>query len=127
MMHGVRNVNKMLEKFGGYIFISGLCTGEFERYRQHVQAVHAHPGRSVGLLDKCTIRKSSTAVKNPDIIQAEKTTLEDVFTVPVFAVYPPGKVQQQFLENTLQKFGIGVARNIAGNFIDTPCCPGMYR
>ena len=43
------------------------------------------------------------AVEDPDIIEAEEAAAEDVAALDVLAIYPPGEVEQQFLECSLEK------------------------
>ncbi len=50
LVDGVGDIDEVLEEFGGYVLVSGLCLGELQRHRQHVEAEHAHPGGTVGLL-----------------------------------------------------------------------------
>jgi hypothetical protein len=47
IIHGMRNVHEVLEKFAGDILISVIVSRQLEGDGQHVQAVHAHPARAI--------------------------------------------------------------------------------
>src|ERR1700694_4932195 len=98
IVHGTRDVNEMLKEFAGDVFVGRIFFGQLESHRQHVQTVHAHPACAVGLLEVASGGERRRAVKNSDVIEAEETTLKDIRAVGVFAVHPPGKIQQQLVK-----------------------------
>ena len=54
VVRGIRNVDKMLKKFTRDIFIGMIVTRQFERNREHIEAVHAHPTGAVRLFHVAT-------------------------------------------------------------------------
>ena len=66
-------------------------------------AVHRHPARAVGLLDVAAGRQRRAAIEHADVVQAEEAALEDVLAFGVLAIHPPGEVQQQLVEDALEK------------------------
>src|ERR1700758_4525026 len=123
----------MLEKLRGGILIGVIVLRELQRKPHQVQAVHGHPACAIGLINITTGGQWSAPVENSDIIQAEKSTLQDVESGDVFSVYPPGKIEKQLMEDTFKK------RNIPRivwfldtpvftiNFKNSPSCPGVHR
>ena len=94
MVDSIGDVEKMLKELGGHILIGRLGAGQLQGNGQHVETVHAHPRRAISLIDVPTGGQRRTAVKDADVVQPEKTTLENIVAVVVLAVDPPGKVQQ---------------------------------
>ena len=47
---GCADVNEMLEELGGDVLVDGVVLRELERNGEHVEAVHRHPARAVGLV-----------------------------------------------------------------------------
>ena len=79
---------------------------EFERDAQQVQAIHRHPARAVGLIDKAAGGQRGAAVEHTDVIEAEETTLKNISSLRVLAVDPPGEIQKQFMEDAFKKFHV---------------------
>src|SRR4029077_13100924 len=103
VVHCLRDVNKMLEKFAGDILVSRIVLRKFHGNRKHVEAEHRHPARSVGLLHETARRKSRGAVENADVVEAEKTAFENVLAFRVFSIHPPGKIDHQLVKHADQK------------------------
>ena len=106
------NVDKMLKEFAGNIAVGTVFLGQFQRDRQHIQAIHAHPTGAIGLLDMAAIGQWHVAIKDADIIQAQKATLEDILSLKVLAVHPPGEIEQQFLEDLFQESRDHLCRSV---------------
>src|SRR5215831_5597630 len=68
IVHRVSDVDEVLEELAGDIFIGRIFFCEFERDRQHVEAIHAHPTCAVGLFEMATSRKRRGPIKNPDVV-----------------------------------------------------------
>lgn len=77
--------------------------GQFEGHVQHVEAEESHPRRPVRLAEGTAIRKRFGAIKRANIVESEEPTLENILTIAVFPVHPPGEVQKQFLKHSLQE------------------------
>ena len=101
VVHGVGDVDEVLEELGGDVLVRRVFPGQLQRDGQHVQAVHAHPGGAVGLLDVPAGRQRGRAVEHADVVEAEEAALEDVLALGVLAVDPPREVQQQLVEDAL--------------------------
>ena len=127
MAHGVGNVDKVLPEFAGNVFVGVVFFCKLHRDCQQIQRVHCHPTGAVGLLDVSAGRKRSAAVEHSDIVQSEKAALEDVHAFGVFAVHPPGEVQQQFVEDAFQELAIPLAVPFFVNLVNAPCGPGVHR
>ncbi len=52
--------------------------------------------------------------------------MKDVVLLLVFAIDPPGEVEQQFLEDALQEEGIALPRALLLLLVDMPRGPGMH-
>src|ERR1700736_1909991 len=73
------------------------------------------------------IGETFVTIEHPDVIEPEKSALEDVVPFGVFAVHPPGKGQQHLVEDCFEKCPIAFAGLFALDLIDPPGCPGDYR
>lgn len=104
--HGVGYQDEMLKEFGCNVFVGTSVFRQLQRYVEHAKAVESHPPRTVGLLQNTTSRQGLGAVEQTDVVQTQETTLENVLAIEVFAVHPPRKVEQQFLEYTFEKVEI---------------------
>src|SRR5207245_9197199 len=70
VVQGARDVDEVLEELGGDVLVGGVVPGELERDRQHVEAVHAHPGGAVGLFDVASGGERRGAVDGADVVTA---------------------------------------------------------
>src|SRR5262245_18232945 len=68
---------------------------------EHLLAEERHPGAGVGLCEVGAGRQRRAPVEDPDTVQPQEAALEDFSAGKVFAVYPPGEVEQQLLEAVL--------------------------
>ena len=123
MAHGVGDVEEVLPEFAGDIFIHRIFTGEFQSDGQHVERVHGHPGRAVGLFDVAPGRERRAAVEDANVVEPQEAALEYVHAFRVLAVYPPGEVEHELLENALKERAIAAAVLFLINLVDTPRGP----
>ena len=72
---------EVLEELGRDVLVDGIVQRQLERDAQHVQAVHRHPARAVGLLDVPPVGKRPAAVEDADVVEPEEAALEDVAAV----------------------------------------------
>src|SRR5262249_55999459 len=100
---------------------------QLQRDPQHVEAVHAHPGGAVGLLEVAAGRQRRRAVEDPDVVEAEEAALEDVPAVGVLAVDPPGEVEQELVEDPLQEAPVQPAAHPPLALVDAPGRPAVDR
>src|SRR5215470_13337706 len=77
-IHGICDPQEVLEEPEGNVLIHGIVIRQNQRNLQHVLAVERHPGSAVGLIQMATRGKGSAAIKDPDVVQSEKATGEDV-------------------------------------------------
>src|SRR5258708_10631846 len=54
IVHSPRDIHEVLDKFTGYVFVGWIVLGQLQRDSQHVQAIHAHPTGTIGLLEMST-------------------------------------------------------------------------
>ena len=113
----------MLEEFAGHVFIGRVFSGQLQGNGQHVEAVHPHPARPIRLFDVASRGKRRAAVEDADIIQTEKAALKNVSSLGVFAIHPPGEVQQKFLKHSLEKSAVALAAALLLDLVDAPCRP----
>ncbi len=66
------------------------------------------------------------AIEDADVIEPEKAAGKDVLAARVFAIDPPGEVDQQFLKRAGQEHLVALLRR-TGRFVDLPHAPGMHR
>ena len=117
----------MLEELAGYVLVRRIFLCQFQRNCQHVQAIHAHPARAVRLLEVASGGQGRRTVKDTDVIEPEKPALKDIRAVGIFAVHPPGEVQQQLMKHSFQESAIGDAAHAPLDFVDAPSGPRVHR
>src|SRR5213592_3544791 len=115
----------MLEEFRGHVFVNriGLC--EFQRHGKHREAIESHPRSAVRLLQKSAGRQRFGAVENADVIESEETAGEKIVAFGVFAVHPPGEVEQQLLECAFKKSSITLPARTS-HLVNAPGRPRMH-
>src|SRR5271169_40488 len=72
-------------------------------------------------------RQRRTAVKNADIVEAEKPALEEAAAEAVLAVHPPAEIRRQPAEHSLQEVEIGLAAHRLLHAVEKDRCPGLDR
>jgi hypothetical protein len=78
---------------------------------QQVEAEHRHPAGAIGLVDEAAGRQGLAAVEAADVVESQEATLEDIASLFVLAIDPPGEVEQQLLKNAFEKHQVaGVGR-----------------
>ena len=104
LVHRRRDVGEVLEELDRHLLVGAVVLREQQGELEHVQAEHGHPCSPVGLLQVTGDRQGCRAVDRPDVVQAQKAALEDVVSLHVLAVNPPGEIQQELVEDRLQEF-----------------------
>src|SRR5205823_13009625 len=99
----------MFEELRGHVFVYRIGLREFQRHGKHGEAIKSHPRGAVRLLEKSAGRQRFRAVENADVIEPEETARKEVVAFGVFAVHPPGEVEQQLLEHAFKKRGVALA------------------
>src|SRR5215471_19462599 len=131
VVHRPRNVNKVLPELACHVAVhtvvaQGFVARQFEGNTQHVEAIHGHPTGAVRLLDVTAAGKFGTAIKDADVVEPEKASLKYVLTLGVFAIDPPGEVQEQLVKNPLQKPEVPLPSVLLlFDFIYGECCPDV--
>ena len=88
------------------------------------RAIHAVPSAC----SSAPAGQRRASVEHADIVQPEKTTLEDVFAETVLAVHPPREIQQSACANTtLQEFEIAATLAPSLTPIEEKRRPSMHR
>src|SRR5581483_6258160 len=111
VVHGVGDVNEVFEEFAGHAFVGGIFASELQGDHQHVQAIHSHPTRTVGLLQVASGRQRGGAVEHADVVQAQESTLEDVQAFGILAINPPGEIQQKLVKDAFEEVAVRFATN----------------
>src|SRR5207302_9991246 len=88
------------------------------------EAIKSHPRSAVRLLQKSAGRQRFGAVENADVIEPEKTAREKIVAFVVFAVHPPGEVEQQLLECAFKKSAITLPARTS-HLVNAPGRPGV--
>lgn len=92
LVHCVNDGNKVFKELGRHVFIDGVKEGELQCNIQHGQAEEGHPGSAISLLQLTPGGQGTGAVKDPNVVQTEEATREDVLSAGVLTVDPPGEV-----------------------------------
>jgi hypothetical protein len=99
----------VLGELEDHVLVGGIVRGELHRELQHVLAEESHPRRAVGLFEVAAGGQRRAAVEHTDVVEAEEAAIEDVLAETVFAVHPPGEIQQQLAERGPEKVEVGLA------------------
>ena len=70
-------------------------------------------------------RERRRAIEYSDVVETEKTALEDVGAIRIFAVDPPSEVEKQFVKDFFKECAVADATDSAFNFVDAPGGPGV--
>lgn len=116
----------MLKELGGNILIDATMLCKLKGNVQHGKAVECHPAGAVSLFKDTTRGQWLGAVEETDIIESQEATFKDIFTVCIFSVYPPRKVKQKLLEDSLKKINILAAIQLSLNLERSEGGPGVY-
>src|SRR5580658_3233884 len=74
-----------------------------------------------------TGRQRRIAIKHADIVQSKKASFEHVPAIGIFSVDPPCKVEQQLVEDALEKYPIARTATLLLDLIDAPSRPSIHR
>ena len=86
----------------GHVLVLRVLGTELEGHHGHVQGEHGHPAGGVGLLEAEAAGQGTGTVIDRDVVEPEKAPLEQVLALRILAVDPPGEIEQQLVEDTLQ-------------------------
>ena len=117
----------MLEELAGDVLIGDVVPRQDQRDPQHVERIHRHPRRPIGLVQRAAGRQRLRAVEQPDVVQPQEPALEHVAPVGVLAVNPPGEVQHQLVEHPHQEAAVRLARQRGVGLIDPQRRPSLDR
>ena len=95
LVHGAGDPEEMVDKLRHHLTVVGILGRQLDADLQHVLAEHCDPGRAIGLLQVAARGQRRASVKNANIVQPKKASLEEVLAEAVFAIDPPGKVQRK--------------------------------
>src|ERR1700730_923725 len=71
--------------------------------------------------------KRRRSVKHSDVVEPQKSPLENVHALGIFAVHPPSEIQQQLVKNLFEKSAIRDAAQSPLNFINPKGSPRVDR
>src|SRR5260370_41698038 len=120
IVHGVRDVDEMLEEFARHILVGDIFFCQLQRDGQHIEAIHAHPACAVGLFQVAAGGERRGTIEDPNIVKTQKAALEDVHSFRVFTVDPPGEVEKQLVKDSFEKSAIGSPQQAAIEFANAP-------
>src|SRR5665647_1071962 len=97
---------KMLKKFSGCILKCVVNHSDFQCHIHHIKRIHSHPACPVSLFEVMATRHLNTTVKNSNVIEPEKPSLENIIATGILPVDPPGKIDNKLMKYSLQKRNI---------------------
>src|SRR5438045_9076025 len=114
----------MLEELRGHVFVNRIGMCEFQRHGKHREAIESHPGGSVRLLEESASWQRLRTIEHADVIEPEETAGEKIVAFGVFAVHPPGEIEQQLLECAFKKSAITLPARTS-HLVNAPGGPGV--
>src|SRR5579884_1239932 len=106
VIHGMGDIHKMIKELASNIAIVAIFLREFQRNRQHIQAIHRHPTGPIGLLNVGSIWQPCVAIEDTNIIQTQEASLKDILPVVILDVHPPHKVKEELLKDFFKKITV---------------------
>src|SRR5262245_24670824 len=64
-------------------------------------------------------------IENANVVEAEKAALKNVHSISIFAIDPPGEIQQQLLEDPLKKNCVADSTSFLLDLVNAPRRPGV--
>src|SRR5262249_36718276 len=123
-IHRIGNPDEVFEELVSRLLIDRVVLGKDNGDLKHDLAKQGDPCGAIGLFNRSPGRRGGAAIKHANVIQAEKSSGEDIAPLRGFSVYPPGEIDQQALETLFQKLDVGPAPLIL-NLIQEQRSPGM--
>ena len=77
------------------------------------------------MLQDAASRQGLRSVEKTDVIETEEAALEHILALSILAVYPPGEVQEQLLEDSLKEVKVLTAVQFTLDFESSEGCPSM--
>ena len=128
MVDRLGDVEEILHELRGHGLIRRILSGQLERNAEQVEAVHRHPGRSVRLVNIAAhARGNVAAVEDADVVEPDKTALENIVADLIFTIHPPGEVRRELSKHSLQKLAVTFAVHLPFNLEEAPRGPGLDR
>eukprot|EP00659_Diplonema_papillatum_P003495 gene3494-biopygen3434 len=121
------DVQEVLKELHRDIHIHDIALGQLQTDTHQVQRVRRNPRCAVRLVQLITRRQISRAIEQRNVVQPKKSALEQVAALGVLTVNPPGKIQQQLVEDPLQEIHVAHAIQRLVLLIHPPTGPGMHR
>ena len=100
--HRRGNPQEVFAKLEGHVSIIRVCHRQLDGDLQHVLAEQCHPGCTISLLQAAPRWQWSAAIEDPDVVETQVAPFEDIPPRTIFAIDPPGKVQEKFLKIALE-------------------------
>src|SRR5208283_5593413 len=107
-------------------FVRGIFLCQLECNSKQVERVHRHPTGAIRLLQMAASGEGSAAVEDADVVEAKKSALKNVHAFSIFAVHPPGEIQQQLMEDAHQKCPVTTAPLFLVDLVNAPGRPRMH-
>ncbi len=123
--HSMSDVDEVFPELASHVFVGWLLRRKFQGDGEQIQGVHRHPTRSIGLFEVSACGQGRAAIEDADVVQAKEAALKDVHALGVFAIHPPGEVEQKFMEHPHQELAVALAGALLVDLVHAPCGPGM--
>ena len=128
VLHGIGDVGVMLEELRGEPLVDRVFPRQLQRDPHQVEAEHSHPTGGIRLLENGAAGERLAPVDDGDVIEAEKSPLEDVVALAVDLVDPTGEVDEQLVEAALEPIPVTTPAAViaeAIHVVNPPHCPGV--
>src|ERR1044072_132782 len=72
-------------------------------------------------------RQWRAPIKDADVVETEEAALKDIHSIGILAIDPPREIQQQLLEDSLEKDCVAHSTSLFLDLINAPRCPRVNR
>src|SRR5215472_7288295 len=123
-IHCIGNPNEVFIETVSQAFIDRVVLGKDNGELTHDLAKQSNPCGAIGLFDNSSGWQVGAPIKYANVVQAEKSSGENIAPLRVFAVYPPGEIDQQALKTLFHKLDVSPAPLFL-NLVQEQRGPGM--
>src|SRR5215831_10080968 len=108
-IHRIGNPDEVFVEAVSHLLIDRVVLGKDNGELKHNLAKKSNPCGAIRLFNSSPGRQLRAAIKHANVIQAEKSSGENIAPLWVFAVYPPSEIELQSLETLFQKVDVSPA------------------
>ena len=124
-VHSAGDRHEVLEEIRRHVFICRIFASQFQRHREHRQAIGRHPGGAVGLFQFRSPGSGSDRSNTP-MLSSPRNPPEKMLPSTSLRFTHQVKFISSFWNTRARKTRSRLPAR-TGHLVDAPACPGMHR